>query len=118
MNIRKYNNYSAAEYVLSEHAHSFYEHAGERSGYIIGRTKDYCAIALINGPLTMEIHKKIMEDAKAFGLKRPVHIYATVNAGPNGSRSYDFHQFSYEHEHDFKFEGDRLIHWCHLIVYL
>lgn len=114
INPRVYKYYTSHEYVLSNHDNSFYEHAGERSGHIIGRTKDYCAIALVNGPLTMEIHKEIMEDAKAFWLGRPVHIYATVNAGPNGSKSYVFHQFAYSHE--FEYMGDSLVQ--HLIVYL
>lgn len=68
---------------------------------IIGKTAAGNAIALVwgstkdeeHGKLTLERHKKIVSDADALGMTaRPIYIYGTVNAGPNGSKSYSFHQ--------------------------
>lgn len=68
---------------------------------IIGKTSAGNAIALVwnpasgeeHGTLTLERHKKIIADSIALGLTtRPVYIYGTVNAGPNGSKTYSFHQ--------------------------
>ena len=67
-------------------------------GYIIGKTLDGQGIALVWDPakgtesskLTVPIYKEIMAEATRLGLTRPVFIYAAVNEGPNGSKSYTF----------------------------
>ena len=58
--------------------------------YVIGSYRNK-AVALTRGPnhyLTMRIHREILEEAKSLNLKKPVKIFASVNAGPNGSNSY------------------------------
>jgi len=68
--------------------------------YVVGQDKDGKAIALVwdlnrgneQGYLTREIYREIMDEVKAFKMKKPVFIYGSVNAGPNGSSSYTFMQ--------------------------
>ena len=68
--------------------------------HVIGKDINNNAIALVwdpdkgaeRGHLTMKIHKEILEEVKALKLNKPVFIYASVNAGPNGSPSYMFRQ--------------------------
>lgn len=68
--------------------------------YVVGHDKDGKAIALVwdlgketeQGYLTKEIYREIIEEVKAFKMKKPVFIYGSVNAGPNGSPSYNFMQ--------------------------
>jgi adenine-specific DNA-methyltransferase len=72
----------------------------KKSKYVIGRDSNNNAIALVwdpkkgaeRGHLTMKIHKEILNEVKALKLKKPVFIYGSVNAGPNGSPSYSFRQ--------------------------
>lgn len=67
-----------------------------KSKYVIGKLRSGRAIALTykrNGYcLTMKSHKAILEEVKQLNLKKPVIIYGSVNAGPNGSQSYVFEQ--------------------------
>lgn len=68
--------------------------------HIIGCDARGNAIALVwdpskgdaSGHLTMKIHREILAEVKALKLKKPVIIYGSVNAGPNGSASYEFRQ--------------------------
>lgn len=67
--------------------------------YIIGRTAKNEAIALIYDPedrneLTSEILEEIKVEATQAGLAKPIHVYAAVNGGPNGSPSYHFQQLT------------------------
>lgn len=68
--------------------------------WIIGKKHSGYAVAIVwnmenpEGFLTMDIHKEIMEEAKRFNVKRRITIWGTVNAGPNGSRSYKFEQIN------------------------
>lgn len=68
--------------------------------WVIGKKADDTAIMNAwnmdnpKGYLTMEIHKEMLEEAKSLGLKKPMVIWGLVNAGPNGSKSYVFEQFS------------------------
>ena len=69
--------------------------------FIIGRTAKNEAIALIFDPedrneLTSEILEEIKAEATKAGLAKPIHIYASVNGGPNGSPSYRFQQLTKE----------------------
>lgn len=72
----------------------------QKAKYVVGQDKDGNAIALVwdplksseQGYLTMKIHREILEEVKALKLKKPVFIYGSVNAGPNGSASYNFRQ--------------------------
>jgi len=86
--------------IMTSHIGSeIIENAGG-DGYVIGKTASGTAIALIwdisegedHGVLTREKHLEIMKEAASYGLKKPVYIYGTVNAGPNGSPSYYFNQ--------------------------
>jgi len=50
----------------------------DNKNYIIGHTRFNHAIALVHGPLTMKIHKKILEEVVAGGYKKPVHIHEVI----------------------------------------
>jgi adenine-specific DNA-methyltransferase len=69
--------------------------------YVIGKDTENKAIALIWNPtkkgkicrnLTMQNYKTILNEVKLLKLKKPIFIYAAVNAGPNGSPGYNFKQ--------------------------
>jgi hypothetical protein len=62
--------------------------------FIIGKTKDE-PIAYIKNEegLTMDSYWEIRKEAEELGLGNfPIHIHATVNGGPNGSKTYTFTQ--------------------------
>lgn len=64
------------------------------ASFIIGKTKNE-PIAYIKDEegLTMDSYWAIRKEAEELGLSNfPIHIHATVNAGPNGSSTYTFTQ--------------------------
>jgi adenine-specific DNA-methyltransferase len=69
--------------------------------YLIGRTRLGYGIALVwqatkgkknEQILTWEILEKILDEAEAAGVTRPIHIYATANTAPIADDLYKFHQ--------------------------
>lgn len=62
--------------------------------FIIGKTRKGEAIALIWGNhgniFEKKYAKSIRQEAEKLGLKTPIHIYATLNKGPNGADWYNF----------------------------
>lgn len=76
--------------------HEQYKKASPITGtkFIIGKTKDE-PIAYIKNEegLTMDSYWEIRKEAEELGLGNfPIHIHATVNGGPNGSKTYTFTQ--------------------------
>jgi adenine-specific DNA-methyltransferase len=88
--------------ILTAHAGSeqLDDELAKVAKYVVGQDKDGKAIALVwdinkgteQGCLTREIYRDIMAEVKTFKMKKPVFIYGSVNAGPNGSPSYTFMQ--------------------------
>lgn len=88
--------------ILTSHegSSSLEETEIKKSKYVIGKDVNGNAIALVwdpekgvsRGHLTMKVHKEILKEVKLLKLNKPVYIYASVNAGPNGSPSYMFRQ--------------------------
>jgi adenine-specific DNA-methyltransferase len=87
--------------ILTSHEGSIAIDDAEKSTkYIIGYDAHGRGIALVwdpakgdnGGHLTMKIHREILAEAKILKLKKPILIYGSVNAGPNGSTSYEFRQ--------------------------
>jgi adenine-specific DNA-methyltransferase len=69
--------------------------------YLIGRTRLGYGIALVWQPtrgktaepiLTWKILEKVLDEAEAAGVTKPVHIYATANTAPITDDLYRFHQ--------------------------
>ncbi len=69
--------------------------------YLIGRTRLGYGIALVwqaskgkknEQILTWEILEKVLDEAAAAGVTRPIHIYATANTAPIADDLYKFHQ--------------------------
>ena len=89
-----------ADIILTSHEGSVAIEETKKTKYVIGQTNDGRAIALVwdptkgarRGHLTMKNHKAILAEVKKLKLKKPVYIYAAINAGPNGSSSYRFRQ--------------------------
>lgn len=72
----------------------------EDAKWVFGKNKKGEALILCKTDndfhLTMAICKEMLEECKALGLKKPMHIWCSVNAGPNGSTSYIPHIMSIE----------------------